>query len=302
MKNSFENMHFPLNKQALAYRDKRGQELMNHPTVIAFLDKHDLDDDFVFSHISQFDMWLKVIEKDPSVASYQREGYDFTLHYEDGFLDFIYVQTPQSYQVEKEFKHLNYYLVNHLPEPMKKLSLSQLDLKSESSQYQLLVSKIVDLLSKNKGVYLHGSIGSGKTHLMASIANDYARKKKMVCFVRMGQLLSELKSLFDDVEAYNRLMDGLLRCQLLIIDDIGAENVSSWGRDDILFNLLNTRMENQQLTCFTSNLSINKLKEVYLSQQYGIVDENKVARLIERIETLARPQQLFGESRRDKNF
>ena len=46
----------------------------------------------------------------------------------------------------------------------------------------------------------------------------------------------------------------------LLIDDIGAENVTAWGRDEILGTLLQHRMNENLTTFFTSNLTIEELE------------------------------------------
>lgn len=300
MENQMKNLKIDLSQQALKYKQERVTELLNNHHVIDFLNNHKLDDSFVFEHFSKFDRWVKVIERDPEVSEYDSPGYELELEYVDGLLDFKYVQTLGAKDQEEKLNHLQKYRVNHLPQPMFENSLQTLDVQKEDNAYVKIASTLMDLLEKpiGKGIYLHGSIGCGKTHLMACLANDYARFVGSVSFVRMSELLVELKSLFDDQESYNRLMNGLLTSKLLVLDDLGAENVTPWGRDEILFNLLNHRMENELLTCFTSNLDLDDLKQIYLNQQYGVVDENKVERLMERIKTLATPIFMYGPSRR----
>ncbi|NLC41319.1 MAG: ATP-binding protein [Erysipelothrix sp.] len=298
MKNNMQELQIKLPKAAQEYREKRVAQLLKNPMVLAFLEEHGLEDDFIKQHLSQFDRWIRFKEGTTSVEEYRPEGYELELTYRDGHLDFSYVQSLAAAQREQKLAHLKYFRVNHLPAPMRQLSFSTLNSDKENDYYVSAAYQIENIQTSNRGLYLHGSIGSGKTYLMACLCNDVARSKRSVSFVRMSELLSELKALFNDSESTAQIMDGLMTSYLLVIDDIGAENVSAWGRDEILFNVLNYRMENQLKTCFTSNLSIEELKEVYLKQQYGVVDENKVDRLIERVRTLAKPLTLYGNSRR----
>lgn len=300
MKNELSELHIKLPKEALEYKEKRVSELLKDSKVIAFLETHQLPDDFVSKHFSYFERWIAVKNNQPSVKEYQRPGYDLELIYQDGFLDYAYIQSKEDALYQQQMAHLNYFRINHVPSPMKEVSFKTIAYEQETSFYITVASQIKQLINNNKGqgFYLHGSIGSGKTYLMACLSNDLARQKKSVSFVRMNELLGELKSFFNDTTSTNEIMDGLMTSYCLVIDDIGAENVSAWGRDEILFNVLNYRMENQLLTCFTSNLSMKELKDVYLKQQYGVVDENKVNRLMERILTLAKPLTLYGDSRR----
>lgn len=51
-----------------------------------------------------------------------------------------------------------------------------------------------------------------------------------------------------------------LKLDLLLLDDIGAETVTNWSRDEILGTILQYRMENNLSTFITSNLNISELE------------------------------------------
>ncbi|MBQ1826438.1 MAG: hypothetical protein II126_00575, partial [Erysipelotrichaceae bacterium] len=80
--------------------------------------------------------------------------------------------------------------------------------------------------------------------------------------------------------------------------DIGAENFTSYIRDDILYPILDYRMENGKRTFFTSNIDLGKLTERMSYNQNGQKDETKAMRLVERIRALSEVLPLKGESRR----
>jgi primosomal protein DnaI len=75
------------------------------------------------------------------------------------------------------------------------------------------------------------------------------------------------------------------RIDLLLIDDIGAESTSSWGRAEILGPTLQYRMQEQLPTFFTSNLNKESLEEHLASSKDG-VEVIKARRIIERINQL----------------
>ena len=83
----------------------------------------------------------------------------------------------------------------------------------------------------------------------------------------------------------------------LLIDDIGAENVSSWGRDEILGTLLQYRMNENLSTFFTSNLTIEEL-ENHLATGNNKTEKVKARRIIERIKCLTNDIEIIGKSRR----
>lgn len=50
-----------------------------------------------------------------------------------------------------------------------------------------------------------------------------------------------------------------------MIDDIGADSLSSWLRDDVLGVILQYRMQEELPTFFSSNLSLTQLEQQYLT-------------------------------------
>lgn len=54
-----------------------------------------------------------------------------------------------------------------------------------------------------------------------------------------------------------------------MIDDIGAESMTSWIRDDVLSVILQYRMQEQLVTFFSSNLDLKALEEHLTVTQRG---------------------------------
>lgn len=85
---------------------------------------------------------------------------------------------------------------------------------------------------------------------------------------------------------------------ILMLDDIGAESMTSWVRDELLGTILQYRMAEQLPTFFSSNFSPSELKHHFTYSQRGEKEEVKAARLMERILYLAEAVLLEGENRR----
>ena len=70
-----------------------------------------------------------------------------------------------------------------------------------------------------------GEPGNGKTHLAAAIANELSKQGFIVVFQSVPELLQRIRSTFnnDNKENETQIMRALLECDLLILDDIGAE-------------------------------------------------------------------------------
>ncbi len=148
-----------------------------------------------------------------------------------------------------------------------------------------------------KGLYLHGNFGTGKSFLVAALLNEikikYGVRTEIVYF---PELLRKLK---DDLNLVGDKVYYLENVDILMLDDIGAEKVTEWGRDEILGTILQTRMNKGMPTFFTSNLNILEL-EKHLSITKDNEDKVKAQRIIERIKFLTDDIELLGNNYREE--
>lgn len=153
-----------------------------------------------------------------------------------------------------------------------------------------------DPYTTKKGLYLHGNFGTGKTFLLAALINElknkYGVKTEIVYVPELLRKLKENLSLVGDKLYYLENID------ILLLDDIGAEKVTDWGRDEIIGTILQTRMNKGMPTFFTSNLNISEL-ETHLSLTKDHEDLVKAKRIIERIKYLTDDIELLGNNYRE---
>ena len=146
---------------------------------------------------------------------------------------------------------------------------------------------------KCKGLYLTGNFGCGKTYLVAAAFNELAKKGKRVAVVYYPDFLRKLKEDFDDISyTFNKIK----KADLLLLDDIGAETVTNWNRDEILGTILQYRMQEGLPTFFTSNLTIKELEEHLAGNDKE--GKLKARRIIERIKYLTDNIEMIAENRR----
>ena len=107
-----------------------------------------------------------------------------------------------------------------------------------------------------------------------------------------------LRTLKEDLSLVESKVSYYSNVEILVLDDIGAENVTNWGRDEILGTILQERMNKHKTTFFTSNLDINEL-EKHLSCSKDNVDNVKARRIIERIKQLTIDMPLISVNRRN---
>lgn len=166
-----------------------------------------------------------------------------------------------------------------------------------------LIKYIKDFMNdypNKKGVYLSGSFGTGKSYILNALLNELSRRGVKCTSIYYPLLLKRLKDSFNSKnESYEKVYNELIYTDVLLIDDIGAENNTLWSRDEVLGGILQSRMDNKKITFFTSNYTLEEL-EVHLSETSTGSDKIKARRIIERIKELTVPIKLVGENKRGK--
>ncbi len=210
----------------------------------------------------------------------------------------VFDYVPCKYQKEllKEKTNVTYFEV---PKFIKEARMS--DIIPEKERLSI-IKYMKDFINKfdtdkeSKGLYLCGSFGSGKSYLMSALINEVSKKGYNSVILYYPNLLSSLKSSFN-TEDFDIKLDSIMKSDLLLIDDIGAENNTSWSRDEILGTILQYRMDNELCTFFTSNLNLEELEE-HLKITNNGAESVKARRIIERIKQLTNYMELISENKR----
>lgn len=106
-----------------------------------------------------------------------------------------------------------------------------------------------------ESVMIYGEPGNGKTHLAAAVHNFLRSQGKVVVFVSMPELLNKIKTTFNkgNKDSEEQILKALNICDLLIIDDLGAEKTSDWVEEKV-FTIIDARYRRQKPVFYTSNL------------------------------------------------
>ncbi len=118
--------------------------------------------------------------------------------------------------------------------------------------------------SKVKNLLLSGDPGLGKTFLSACIAREVSEKGFSVVYDTAGHVFSRFEAQkFDrgDGEADDDV-DRVLRCDLLILDDLGTEMMGNIV-PSALYQIVNTRLMQKRATVISTNLTPNRIGERY---------------------------------------
>jgi DNA replication protein DnaC len=127
---------------------------------------------------------------------------------------------------------------------------------------QICVDFAEDFHLPGAGLLLSGKTGLGKTHLSLAIAGRVIERGFNVIYGSAPTLFRKVEN-----EHFNRekgnTMDSLQSCELLVLDDIGAEWESSTFYASVFFNLLDSRMNAGTPTVINTNLTMGELEARY---------------------------------------
>lgn len=112
-----------------------------------------------------------------------------------------------------------------------------------------------------RDLFLHGGVGAGKTRLACSLLNTAHQAGKWCYFARVPMLLHQLQP--GQKEHAGDLEHKVMRCDVVVLDDIGAERdqASDYTRRTLLM-LYEARGDQGRRTIFTSNKTLQQLAEM----------------------------------------
>lgn len=144
------------------------------------------------------------------------------------------------------------------------------------------------------GVVLRGATGRGKTTAACAMLSAHLRNK-LGRFTTMNDLLHRVRGAYSSGENAEEVFGVYCGTSLLVLDDLGKENVSA---DSItrLFELLDARINNKRPTIVTTQFQNNELLKRYRGK---VDDREMIAAVLSRL-ALFRTIEFQGVDRRLK--
>ena len=205
---------------------------------------------------------------------------------------------PYALKQKRSKSVLDRYMYCDISRNLADIDLSNIEYTPEQKQLYLALAAILYEKSQ-RGLYICGDLGVGKTYLCTALANSLVKKGKKVAFVKVSNFFNEMKGYFSTAaEMVDRNISILKNAEYLFLDDIGSETVSEFVRDDVLFRILDNRLENSLVTIFTSNLNKEELLKHYQYDRKEKSNLMNARRLLERIDILSDNFVLSGPNMR----
>ena len=139
------------------------------------------------------------------------------------------------------------------------------------------------------GLLLFGNVGTGKSYAAGCIANALVDRLESVLFVGMSDVVNRMQGNFgSDRDHY---MKSLMRPSLLVLDDLGSERSTSFGKERV-FDVVNNRLLSGKPMIITTNIPLNVM------QKATDLDDR---RIYDRILEVCVPVVFGGDSFRKTN-
>lgn len=116
----------------------------------------------------------------------------------------------------------------------------------------------------SRNLLMLGDAGLGKTHLALSIANIVLRRGCEVVYCSAANIFRQIEIEHFEGGRDTTTLDTLKRCDLLVLDDLGAEFVSPFV-NSVFYDIVNTRILRNRPTIYTTNIT----KDEVLVMRYG---------------------------------
>src|SRR5699024_5534681 len=132
---------------------------------------------------------------------------------------------------------------------------------------------------------------------LGAIANELQEYNIGSMLIYMPELVREMREAIQ-TNTVQKKIDVYKRADILMLDDIGAETMSAWFRDEVLEDILQYRMMDKLPVFFTSKYTMNELEITIVTTSKGGFEEVKACRIMERIIQLSNEVMVIAKNYR----
>lgn len=149
-------------------------------------------------------------------------------------------------------------------EALSDASTKNYDLNTESRKKILeRIKKFTKNPDNVKGLYIFGTFSVGKTYSLMLTAKALTAYGIDHIFAYFPDLVIEIKTAMENGK-YDQIIELLKETDVLLLDDLGAENMTPWLRDEVLGPIINYRMNLKKPMFISSNIEPKDLKKHFM--------------------------------------
>lgn len=231
-------------------------------------------------------------------------GYRYLPVLKEGNLTFSYVACKYKNKYINDTKYLKNVTCFDIPKEIKEAKMKDIYTDDENRKNVIIwITNYIRQAKKgilDKGLFLHGNFGCGKTYLISAMFNELAKQNIKSVIIYWPEYLRSLKMSFQSSsnDEFKNKFNEVKYAKILLIDDLGAEGVTAWSRDEILGTILQYRMQEKLPTFITSNLNIKELEEHLSVSTQNKSEKVKAGRIIERVKQLTVDMEMISKNNR----
>ena len=137
---------------------------------------------------------------------------------------------------------------------------------------------------------LAGAPGSGKTHLAVAIAGDSKARGQEVFYTDVPGLLDRLRTAYgpNSQIGFDELFEHIRNVELLVLDDLGAENSTPWAEEKLLQVIVH-RHQQRLPTVITTTHTMDELERARPRIASRLLDQDGSHMGAHRLSQLPRP-------------
>ena len=134
--------------------------------------------------------------------------------------------------------------------------------KVMTAVFKMAKEYALNFTPSSKSMLFMGGVGLGKTHISLSIVSEVLLKGYSVVYGSAQNLFSAAEREHFSYSGESEKIDALLQSDLLVIDDLGTEFLTSFTQS-LFYNIINTRLLAGKPTIINTNLTLKELEERY---------------------------------------
>ena len=184
----------------------------------------------------------------------------------------------------KQFEQMirQFYIQNYIGKQIQDYKFDNF-ITTETNKKEVEIAKdfTEKCINKNQknGLIITGKSGVGKTHLATAILNKLTEKDMLVLMGRLILLLDVIKNTFKDFSSKEKdIIELYSKVDILIIDDLGTERISSWALEK-LYTIIENRNENKLPIIVTTRFNKESLLDRFSQSEEKDLSEAVIQKL-----------------------
>ena len=261
-------------------------KIYKNETLVSFIESNKLSKEIVYDNLSSFLNALDSLDKCSKCMGLLKcplKGLKNDLFIDEGriYSDIVsceklreYTKFKNSFKIfEGSDSALNYSLQDTL-----------ISFKEERKNLIAYLAKIIKRKVKDKGIFLFGNEGVGKTFIMSIFAKLVIEHLKLSCaYIDSSTWMIDLSNMnYQNTIDYDNKMALFKKVNILIIDNLGDEKRNGFYNTDSLCQILEARDKNKLPTFFISSYPLYELKNIYSFTKNGKENTKKIIDYIDR--------------------